>query len=208
MIPRGAVFLDRDVVINRNVLDRATGEYGAPLLPEDFELAPGAIDALLALQQAGFPLFLISNQPNYAKGKSSLEDLAAVHQRMTAELEAAGIAFAEFYYCYHHPKGVVADYSGPCECRKPSPYFLFKARDAFGLALQDSWIVGDRATDIECGRAAGVRPTRVKEDHPLTRAANEAKADFEAYDLAHAAEIILKFSVAACERNDERTRRT
>jgi len=191
------VFLDRDGVINRNVLDRATGEYGAPRLPEEFELASGAIDALRALRRAGFPLFLISNQPDYAKGKSSLEELAAVHGRLVAELDAAGIAFTEFYYCYHHPQGVAAGYSGLCECRKPSPYFVFKARDAFGLALEKSWIVGDRATDIECGRAAGVRTIRVKEDHPAMRAVNEAKADFEAHDLAHAAEILLKFSQVA-----------
>jgi D-glycero-D-manno-heptose 1,7-bisphosphate phosphatase len=194
VIPHPAVFLDRDGVINRNVLDLATGEYGAPRTPEEFELAPGATDALLALQRAGFLLFLISNQPNYAKGKSSLEDLAAVHACLVAELEATGIVFAEFYYCYHHPQGGAAGYSGPCECRKPSPYFLFKARDAFGLVLEESWMVGDRATDIECGRAAGVRTIRVKEDHPAMRAATELEADFEAWDLGRAAEIIMRCS--------------
>ncbi len=194
MTSRAGVFLDRDGVINRNVLDRSTGEFGAPRKPDEFELAPGAISALLALQQAGLPLFLVSNQPNYAKGKSSLEDLAAIHQRLEAELKSAGIEFADSYYCYHHPQGVVPEYSGPCQCRKPSPHFLFHARDAFRLALGASWMIGDRATDIECGRAAGVRTIRVAEDHPATRGANEALAHFEARDLAHAAEIILSYS--------------
>jgi len=187
------VFLDRDGVLNRNVLDPTTGEYGAPLAAKDFELAPGALAALLALRRAGFDLFLVSNQPNYAKGKSSLEELAAIHLRLEEELARTGIEFAAFYYCRHHPQGVVSGYSGACECRKPSPYFLLQARDSFALEMAECWMVGDRATDIECGRAAGVRTIRVADDHPSVklRAAGEIRAEFEARDLAHATEIIL-----------------
>ena len=69
---RRAVFLDRDGVINQNVFNPATGEYEAPLIVQDFALVPGVQKALLRLQTAGFLLFLVSNQPNYAKGKSTL----------------------------------------------------------------------------------------------------------------------------------------
>ncbi len=189
-----AVFLDRDGVINGNVQDPATGEYGAPLLPEQFHLAPGALVAMVALRRAGFLLFLVSNQPNYAKGKSSLETLRAIHDRLEAELKAAGIDFAEFFYCYHHPDGIVPEYSGPCRCRKPSPYFLLKAENEFGLSLGESWMVGDRPVDVECGRAAGTRTILVGPDHPSARAKAQVEPDFEAGDLADAAEIILKFS--------------
>jgi D-glycero-D-manno-heptose 1,7-bisphosphate phosphatase len=196
VIPRSgdvsAIFLDRDGVLNRNVIDPATGEYGAPLRAEDFEIVPGALHAMKLLREAGFALFLVSNQPNYAKGKNSLEELAAIHAKLLAELHAAGIEFTDFYYCYHHPQGVVATHSGPCDCRKPSPYFLLQARDTYGIALESSWMVGDRAADIQCGRAAGVRTVRVQEDHPSTRAANEIEADFEAKDLDQAAQLILK----------------
>jgi D-glycero-D-manno-heptose 1,7-bisphosphate phosphatase len=189
---RAAIFLDRDGVINRNVLDPATGEYGAPLTADDFELATGAIAGMLELRRRGFPLFLISNQPNYAKDKSTLEELAAIHRRLHEELDAAGISFAGYYYCHHHPKGKVAGYSGLCECRKPSPYFLYKAREEHGVSLAASWMVGDRVTDIECGRAAGLHTIRIAEDHPAKRGHNELEADFEAHDLAEAAWIILK----------------
>lgn len=192
MSQRPAIFLDRDGVINRNVLDPATGEYGAPLTADAFQLTPGAIDALLALQGAGFLLFVISNQPNYAKGKSSLEELAAIHRRLREELDAAGVCFADFYYCYHHPRGRVPGYSGPCQCRKPSPYFLYKAREEHGVSLEASWIVGDRATDIECGRMAGLRTIRIADDHPAERMPDEVVADFESPDLAAAVGIILK----------------
>ena len=194
MSSRSAVFLDRDGVLNRNVLDPATGEYGAPRRRADFLLAPRVLPALQALQSAGFPLFLVSNQPDYAKGKCSLEDLAAVHGRLRSELDAAGIVFHEFYYCYHHPDGRASGYSGPCRCRKPSPYFLLKARDAYGLELGKSWIIGDRVTDIECGRAAGLLTVRVTEDHPAPRKPGETQADFEARDLAHAVQIVLEVS--------------
>ena len=191
---RPAIFLDRDGVINSNMLDPATGEYGAPLTVDRFLLAPRAIEGLVALQRARFPLFLISNQPNYAKGKSTLEELAAIHRKMKQELDAAGISFAGFYYCYHHPQGRVAGYSGPCECRKPSPYFLYKAKEEHGISLEASWMIGDRVADIECGRAAGLRTIRVVEDHPAHRRPNEIRADFEAADLADAARIVLEHS--------------
>ncbi len=191
VISRPAIFLDRDGVINSNVPDPATGEYGAPLTADGFQLAPGAIGGLVALQRTAFPLFLISNQPNCAKGKSTLEELAAIHRKMQEGLDAAGISFADFYYCYHHPRGTVAGYSGPCECRKPSPHFLYRAKEEHGISLTDSWMIGDRVTDIEFGRAAGLHTIRVAEDHPAKRRPYEVKADFEATDLADAARIIL-----------------
>ncbi|AXC11796.1 D-glycero-D-manno-heptose 1,7-bisphosphate phosphatase [Acidisarcina polymorpha] len=191
MSQRSAIFLDRDGVINRNVLDPLTHEYGAPLRAKDFELLPGVLPALATLQQAGFRLFLVSNQPNYAKGKSSLEELAAIHQCLASELGFAGIMFTEFYYCYHHPAGIEAGYSGHCDCRKPSPYFLLQAKVKFDLALEECWMVGDRESDIECGQAAGVRTIRVAEDLSAAGESNLIAADYQARSLADAVQIIL-----------------
>lgn len=153
---RRAVFLDRDGVINCNVLNPGTGEYEAPLSAADFQPLPGVLDALRQLQAAGFLLFLVSNQPNYAKCKSSLADLYAIHAKLQRELHNAGIAFTASYYCLHHPQGTRPGYSGPCACRKPSPYFLLRAIREFSLDCSQSWMVGDRATDVLCGHAAGV----------------------------------------------------
>ncbi|MGA2456127.1 MAG: HAD family hydrolase [Terriglobales bacterium] len=189
---KSAVFLDRDGVLNRNVFNPSTGEYESPGKREEFELIPNIMPALRELRRAGFLLFLVSNQPNYAKGKSTLEELRAVHSCLVEALQTAGVSFADFYYCLHHPHGKVNGYSGPCECRKPSPYFLLKARDEFDISLSDSWMVGDRPTDIECGIAAGVKTIRIKEDYPVTRAASEPTADHEVRDFASAAEIIIK----------------
>jgi D-glycero-D-manno-heptose 1,7-bisphosphate phosphatase len=149
------------------------------------------LPALHRLQDAGYLLLLVSNQPNYAKGKNSLEELHAVQALLAAQLESAGIRFADFYYCFHHPKGIVPSHSGPCECRKPSTYFLKKAEAEFGISLPQSWMIGDRATDIECGQNAGVRTVRVKGDHPTVRAADEPAATSEADDLWDAVSLIL-----------------
>jgi len=154
---RRAVFLDRDGVINRNVLNPATGEYESPLTVDEFELADGVFEAMRALSAAGFLLFLVSNQPNYAKGKSSLEALGSIHEKLLAGLAEKGIEFVCFYYCFHHPQGRTAGYSGPCECRKPSPHFLLRAHAEFNVDLDRSWMVGDRLTDVECGKAAGTK---------------------------------------------------
>jgi D-glycero-D-manno-heptose 1,7-bisphosphate phosphatase len=185
------VFLDRDGVLNRNVFNPRTGEFESPGKSEDFELFPWVLESLRQLQKAGYLLFLVSNQPNYAKGKSTLDELEGVHAALSESLDHAGIAFTGFYYCYHHPQGIVPSHSGACECRKPSPYFLRKAAEDFGVSLFDSWMVGDRASDIQCGNAAGVRTIRVLEDHPAMRADGEPLPTLQANDLSHAVSLIL-----------------
>jgi D-glycero-D-manno-heptose 1,7-bisphosphate phosphatase len=188
-----AVFLDRDGVINRNVLNPATLAWEAPLTVEEFVLAPNALAALSALQQAGFLLFLVSNQPNYAKGKASLETLDDIHRYLLRLLDQQGIGFAAFYYCLHHPQGVVPSHSGPCCCRKPSPFLLLQARDQFGLDLTRCWMVGDRASDIECGQAAGVHTIEVRNQQEGTAVdAAEPGAEFQADSLESATRIILR----------------
>ena len=114
---RRVVFLDRDGVINRNVLNPSTGEFEAPLAVRDFSLLPGVCEALLRLQRAGFLLFLVSNQPNIAKGKSSLEELRAVDEELRRVLKAREVELAGHYYCLHHPEGEAPGYSGKCACR-------------------------------------------------------------------------------------------
>lgn len=190
-----AVFLDRDGVINRNVMNPATLAWEAPLTVEDFVLAPNALAALSRLRQAGFLLFLVSNQPNYAKAKASLQTLKNIHRHFLSLLDQQGIEFAAFYYCLHHPRGVVPGHSGPCRCRKPSPFFLLQARDQFGLDLERCWMVGDRASDIDCGQAAGVHTIHVRnqqEDAAVDQ--DEPGAEFQADSLEAAAVIILNAS--------------
>ena len=149
---RRAVFLDRDGVLNRNVFYADTGAWESPRTPAEFALVDGMLPALAMLRDAGFLLFVVSNQPNAVKGKSTADALDAMHSHLTAALAQAGLTFADAFYCTHHPK-----HTGPCVCRKPSPFFLEKAAWDYGLSLDQCWMVGDRVTDMQCGRAAGTR---------------------------------------------------
>lgn len=203
---RPAVFLDRDGVINRNVFNPATAAWESPLAPEQVELLPGVPEALLRLQNRGFLLFVVSNQPNVAKAKVSMETLNLIHLRLSNQLQELQVRIAAYYYCFHHPNGVTPGLSGVCACRKPSPFFLLKARDSFHLNMHHSWMVGDRASDVECGKSAGARTIRIINFAEQDVVPSDAipTGDFVADSLSTASEIICSQSDAttsAAERH-------
>lgn len=183
---RRAVFLDRDGVINAEIFYTDTQSYESPRAPEEFFLLPGVAEVMLRLQQADFLLFVVSNQPNHAKGKTSLEQLATIHTRMEMFLQEAGITLTESFYCYHHPDGITPGYNGLCRCRKPSPHFLLEAQQKYQLDMSRSWMIGDRETDIECGKRAGVQTIRIGKPQ-------QEEPDFTAASLPDALSIMLSF---------------
>lgn len=186
---RRAIFLDRDGVLNRNVFYRDTAAWESPRSAAEFALTRGALHALQALDKAGYLLFMVSNQPNEGKGKSLPGSLAATHMRLLALLGGAGIALRGAYYCTHHPL-----VTGACVCRKPSPWFLQQAAAQHGVNLQGSWMIGDRATDMECGRRAGTQTAWVctgqERERPLA-----LHVDLEGRTLPAVARLILQTSL-------------
>ena len=186
---RAAVFLDRDGCLNEDWFNPATGAWESPMSPGDLILRPGVVDGLRRLQGAGLPLVLVSNQPSFAKGKCSLADLEAVHARFLALLEPARVRFLDCCYCHHHPDAVMPGYGGACSCRKPAPGFLHRSAERYALALSGSWMIGDRDTDIACGKRAGTRTIQIANpragDH-----AGKAAPDHRARDFAAAVAII------------------
>ncbi len=191
---RPAVFLDRDGVLVEEIFYAHTGECEAPLTAEDVRLLPGAAEALRKLSDAGFALVVISNQGAYAKGKTTLRALWLAHERFVALLAEQGVRLDSCHYSWGHPNGTVAHFSGPSLDRKPGPYNIFVAAAQLDLDLGRSWMVGDRDTDIECARAAGVRPILVGSGDELDA---RPGGPIRAHDLPHAAEIILGPSVRA-----------
>jgi len=160
---------------------------------EDVRIFSYTAECLRKLQSAEYELFLVSNQPDYAKGKVSLDNLKKIHEKFLSIFIAEKISFRDFFYCYHHPKGVVKEYSCDCECRKPKPYFLLKAAEDYSLNLRSSWMIGDRDSDIECGRAAGVRTILVNEPNSADKR-GISKPHFTVNDLSDAVNIILLHS--------------
>jgi D-glycero-D-manno-heptose 1,7-bisphosphate phosphatase len=150
-----AVFLDRDGVLNDLVYYADTGEHESPRTAADLRLLPGVAEALKRLQASGWTLFIVSNQPSYAKGKCALEDLHGVAQALADLLTKYGIDIRAFYYDYTHPQAVLDDYRRESLTRKPAPGFLLQAAQDHAIDLAQSWMIGDRDTDIQCGQAAG-----------------------------------------------------
>lgn len=163
-----AVFFDRDGVLTANVYYPQWEEWEAPMHVEDLHLLPGAIEALSLLQEAAIPFFLISNQGAYAKGKTSLENLLAVGTMFNKYLLEHRITFMECFYSYTHPKGIVPGFSGPSLERKPGTYFLHLAAAMYCIDLSQSWLIGDRDTDILCGQQAGLKTILIA-DSPLDK---------------------------------------
>ena len=137
-----AVFLDRDGVLieERNYLHRG----------EDVAFLPGVAAALKRLSDAGFKLFIVSNQSGVGRGYFTLADVERVNEHLLGELARAGVRFEKIYIAPEAP-------GQPSRGRKPSPQFLFDARDEFGVDLAQSFMIGDKLIDLECGWNAGVK---------------------------------------------------
>jgi len=137
-----AVFLDRDgtLIAEKNYLHR----------PEDVEIFPGAGAALKRLADAGFKLFVVTNQSGIGRGYFTLADAERVNEHVNRELAHNGVLFEKTFIAPEAP-------DQPSRGRKPSPQFLFDARDEFNLNLAESFMVGDKLIDLECGWNAGVK---------------------------------------------------
>ena len=137
-----AVFLDRDgtIIEEKDFLNRL----------EDVKLFAGAARALRQLQDAGFKLFIVSNQSGVGRGYFTMNEVAKVNQHLIAELKREGVKIEKIYVAPEAPEM-------PGRGRKPSPQFLFDARDELGLDLAASYMIGDKLSDLECGWNAGVK---------------------------------------------------
>lgn len=149
--PRGrpkAAFVDRDGVI--------VADSGFLYRVEELVFLPGAIDGLQRLQAAGYLLVVITNQSGIARGFYTEDDYLRFTARMQQRLSAAGVQLAAVEYCPHLPEAQIARYRADCDCRKPRPGMLERAAAALNIDLSASILIGDRATDIQAGRSAGV----------------------------------------------------
>lgn len=192
-----AVFLDRDGVINELVLNPKTGEYESPHALDETIILPGVVEAARRLQDVGFLLFIVSNQPSYAKGKATLEILKAVAAKIEEALADGGAKLTHAYYCHHHPRGVVPELTGPCACRKPGTKSLLDARDQYGVDLARSWMIGDQESDVECGRRAGCRTVMITNPLSAFRRPGVEKPTFVADNLPDAVARLLAAEEAA-----------
>lgn len=138
-----ALFMDRDGVINveKNYLHEIS----------EFEFIDGVFDTCRAFQKNNFLLIIITNQAGIARGKYTETEYMILTEWMVKRFETEGITINAVYHCPHHP-----DFSQDCNCRKPSPGMLLQAKHDFNIDMGSSILVGDKESDIEAGRRAGV----------------------------------------------------
>jgi D-glycero-D-manno-heptose 1,7-bisphosphate phosphatase len=183
-----AVFLDRDgtIIVEKNYLCRA----------EDVEIFPGAGAALKKLSDAGFKLFIVSNQSGVGRGYFTLADAGRVNEHLGRELARDGARFGKIYIAPEAP-------GQPGRGRKPSPQFLFDARDEFDLNLAESFMVGDKLIDLECGWNAGVQKSILVRTGYGSELERESPGKISRAavvdDLSGAAEWILRQGCAAAQ---------
>jgi D-glycero-D-manno-heptose 1,7-bisphosphate phosphatase len=180
------VFLDRDGTINEEV-DYLTS-------PNDLRLIPGSTDAIREAKNAGFKVFITTNQSGVARGFITEEQLTRIHKTLIEKLQEDNAHLDAIYYCPHHPEIGEAPYRKDCECRKPNTGMLIRAAKEFNLDLTKSFVVGDMMIDVQTGNNAGAISILVltgygQKELELCRH-NNVHIDYVAKDLLDAIQYI------------------
>ena len=179
-----ALFLDRDGVLDELVFYPSSNEWEAPRTLNDLVMIDGISEPLQRFVDAGWLLFIVTNQPSYAKGKTTMEDTHAVHEAVVGQL---GVPITRSYLCFHHPESIVPDLRVTCDCRKPGAQSLRDAARDFDVDLSASWMIGDQDSDLLCGRAVGCRVALIENPRTADRR-GEVEPDLRVQSLAELAE--------------------
>jgi D-glycero-D-manno-heptose 1,7-bisphosphate phosphatase len=145
---RPAVFLDRDGVLNV--------DHGYVHAPEQVEWIAGAREAVRLLNHAGYYLFVITNQAGVARGFYGEDDVVRLHRWMSEDLASVGAAIDDWRYCPYHPEGSVDAYRAAHDWRKPKPGMILDLLNHWPVEREKSFVVGDKASDLEAAEAAGL----------------------------------------------------
>ena len=148
------MFLDRDGTIIENV--------GYLRRLDQIALFPWTAGSIRALNRAGLPVVVTTNQAGVAQGFLTEAFIDETHRAISARLQAGGARIDAYYYCPHHPRGTVEAYATRCDCRKPATGLIDRAARDLGLDPTRSFVVGDKWLDVGAARAAGARSILVR----------------------------------------------
>ena len=155
------MFLDRDGVINQ--------EVGYLHKSKDFKFIDGIFEACKYFQSLGFKVIVVTNQSGIARGYYQETDFHILTKWMLVQFYNQDVDILDVFFCPHGPNST-------CECRKPKPGMLLEARDKYGINMNESWLIGDKETDIDAAYAAGINNTiLVKSGHRIDGMITKAK---------------------------------
>ena len=183
---KSLIVLDRDGVLNRLRENPAESRPDSPMRASEVVVFPWVPQALRDLTHAGFGIVVASNQPAWAKGKTTRADLEAAHAAVLRGAEAEGGVILSSHICYHRAED-------GCPCRKPATGLLKEAFERHpGYAVGASWMVGDRAIDVLAGAAFGLRTALLAADsaEQATLVARRLQPDFLGADLRDFARFV------------------
>jgi len=185
---RPAIFMDRDGTLSH--------EVGYVNHPQRFRLYPWSVDAVRAINRAAWLAVVVTNQAGVARGYFPRSVFDEVQERLRREVEAGGARFDGVYACLHHPTLGEPPYRADCDCRKPRPGLLRRAETELGAALRESWVIGDRHSDLQLAWNVGARGALVKSGYGLGELTHLApgwprQPDLVAENLLEAVERII-----------------
>jgi D-glycero-D-manno-heptose 1,7-bisphosphate phosphatase len=182
-VRRRAVFLDRDGVINKPVIRE--GRPHPPAEVRDFELYEDVSAGCAQLEAAGYLLVVVTNQPDVARGTQTRSAVDAIHRKMLDALPQ----IARVEVCWH----AGAAWEDPCGCRKPRPGMVLRAAKSLNIDLSQSFLIGDRWRDVDCGHDAGCRTVFIDRNYSE---ALQQPPDWSVHSFGQAVEVILRANVA------------
>lgn len=196
---RRAVFMDRDGTISE--------EVGYINHPSRFRLFPYAAAAIKQLNENGWLAIVITNQAGVARGYFTEQMIETVHADMTKQVDEAGGRIDAIYYCAHHPSVGEPPYRFDCDCRKPKPGLIRRAAEDFSIDAARSWMIGDRYSDVELARNAGVKSMLVMSGYGRGEWENQRpnwteQPDLVADNLLEAVRAIIHEDAAEGSSND------
>lgn len=173
-----AIFIDRDGVINEDI--------GYIYRIEDIKIPKDVPQSLKKFKEMGFLLIVISNQPVIARGLATEEMIKNMNKEINNKIKTkSGVFIDRFYFCPHHPNANVEAYRKLCECRKPGTGMILQAAKDFDIDLKNSYMVGDRISDIIAGKNAGCTTFLVESKY------NHKKIEGNDYDMNTKPDFII-----------------
>ena len=168
------IFLDRDGVINK--------EVGYLFRISDFEFIDGIFETCLYFQKLGYEIVIVTNQSGIARGYYNENDYQKLTEWMLSQFNNNGIKILDTFYCPHGPEE-------NCECRKPKPGMFIEAKDKYNIRMKDSWMIGDKETDIKAANLAGITNTILVRSGHLVDKSN-SKSKFTIDSIKQSKEVI------------------